>query len=331
MRVSESTLRKILALYGKEFVSLEYVMSGYRNHSHIVRCQPNETVNVIVYKAELGIAERAKRINHLSSIVASLGLPVRYPLDSRVLTVSSGARRSVAGLYNYLPGETIPWEAYRRSHIKLLGMAMAELHRAGDAFDGDLPLVIDEYQMIISRMRRYFEREDVQSAMAQKLSIRLDSTLFDQIAPFLEACRALPTKVLHMDLVRSNILFGRAKPGDRLVIGKLAITGILDFEKACIGHPLFDVARTLAFLLVDCPLPPVKQQAYFIDSGYRKYGGGSLRPEVVMGRDVLGTLINLFLLYDFYKFLRNTPYESLRDNHHFVRTLAILRAQKLLY
>ncbi len=331
MRVSESTLQRILTLYGRGFVSLERVMSGYRNHSHIVHCQTHETVNVIVYKSEPEIAERVKRINHLSGTISSSGLPVRYPLDSRVLAVSSGARRSAAGLYNYLPGETIPWEAYRRAHIKLLGMAMAGLHRAGDAFDGDLPLVIDEYQAIISRMRRYFEREDVRGAMAKKLFARLDVALFDRLAIFLEACRVLPTRVLHMDLVRSNVLFGRAEPESRLAVGKLAITGILDFEKASVGHPLFDVARTLAFLLVDCSFPPAKLQNYFIDSGYRKHGGSNLRPEMIAGRDMLGTLIDLFLLYDFYKFLRNTPYESLRENHHFVQTLAILRARKLLY
>lgn len=330
MRVPESTLRTILKQYGREFESLESVMSGYRNHSHIIRCDSFNIVNLIIYKPEPGIVERVRRVNEFTRHIASSGLPVRYALDPRLMGVTSGGRRSVAALYNYLPGETIPWEAYRRSHIKLLGMTMAKLHQASSEFGGDLPPVVDEYLAIVSRIRLYFARPEVIDAMVQKLTIRIDDSIFERSLVFLEACRTLPTQPLHMDLVRSNVLFGQASPGGQLASEKTAITGILDFEKAAIGHPLFDVARTLAFLQVDCPLPQAKQQKYFIDSGYRKHGDGSLRPETIMGRDVLQTLIDIFLLYDFYKFLRNTPYESLSNNRHFIRTTAILVARNCI-
>ncbi len=39
---------------------------------------------------------------------------------------------------------------------------------------------------------------------------------------------------------------------------------------------------------------------------------------------VLKALIGFFLLHDFHKFLKHTPYESLEQNHHFVRTRDIL-------
>lgn len=330
MQIPESVVRKILTLYGERFVSCDAVMSGYRNHSHIVRCEPDKIANLIVYKSEPGIVERVRRLNALTSVLAASGLPVRYPLNSKLVDVGVGMRRSVAALYNYLPGETIPWEAYRRSHVKLLGMAMARLHAAGEVFEGDLPHVTDECREHVERMRRYFCRDDVIAAMESKLSLRIGIGELERLAEFLEACRELPVRVLHMDLVRSNVLFSTAGADNVLAVDSLAITGILDFEKAALGHPLFDIARSFAFLLVDCPLPYSRLQKYFIDSGYRKYGGGKVRPETVAGKDVLTTLVDLFLLYDLYKFLRNAPYESLPENHHFVRTVAMLRARKLV-
>ncbi len=46
--------------------------------------------------------------------------------------------------------------------------------------------------------------------------------------------------------------------------------------------------------------------------------------------DLLEVLVDLFLFYDFYKFLRHNPYESLTDNEHFIRTKAILLRQGLI-
>jgi Ser/Thr protein kinase RdoA (MazF antagonist) len=149
---------------------------------------------------------------------------------------------------------------------------------------------------------------------------------------FLEAAQHVPGRTpLHMDLVRSNVLFRKKARGDVLVLDNLALSGILDLEKAAVGHPFFDIARTLAFLLVDCPKPADKIYKYFLDSGYRKRGGRELKPATLQGQDMLETLQTLFLMYDFYKFLKQNPYESLSKNHHFKRTTDILCARKVLH
>ena|SRR5579862_918408 len=130
-----------------------------------------------------------------------------------------------------------------------------------------------------------------------------------------------------MDFVRGNILFTSSPT--------LEITGILDFEKAARGHPSFDIARTLAFLYVDCKYKEVDQvRRAFLLSGYHRYGRTPYRPVTVRTTlgpyDLLETLIDIFLLYDFYKFLRHNPYESLSINEHFVRTCQLLAERQLV-
>jgi hypothetical protein len=60
-------------------------------------------------------------------------------------------------------------------------------------------------------------------------------------------------------------------------------------------------------------------------SGYDKRGQADLA-----NTELLEPLINLFLMYDFYKFLHHNPYESLKDNEHFVRTKLLLIKRRLL-
>jgi hypothetical protein len=127
-----------------------------------------------------------------------------------------------------------------------------------------------------------------------------------------------------MDFVRSNILFD-----DTDTSNALAITGILDFEKTAQGNPVFDIARTLAFLLVDCKYKPAdKVRKYFLRSGYIKRGASTFQDIYITDHNgkvnVLEQLLDVFLMHDFYKFLRHNPYESLESNEHFMRTRDML-------
>ena len=213
-------------------------------------------------------------------------------------------------------------------HIKLLGWVLADFHRYGRDFDGELPDVEDVYAEIYQKMRMYFTDKNVVSAMKNKLNCEI---ILPNLAPLLVEARQLSGRqVLHMDLVRSNVLFRSKYENDNYYIAELALSGILDLEKAARGHVMFDIARTLAFLLVDCPKPADKVQKYFLDSGYRKRGQSSLQKMSVAGGDFLEQLVTMFLTYDFYKFLRQNPYESLHKNHHYIRTVSMLRARKVI-
>ncbi|MFY9227723.1 MAG: phosphotransferase [Candidatus Microsaccharimonas sp.] len=307
-----------LELYGLDYARILSVQTGYRNHIFPVELHDGTMVQLTLYKSEPDILARIQRSDTVSGFAAEKGLPTRTRKDPRTIRMRGSTKDIFAALYNYLPGETIAWEAYTTSHLKSLGKTMSDLHGALKDFDTTSQiLVIDELESLLGRMRRYFEAKEVMRAMHDKLSLTF-SVSFDRYERLLSGCRALQgTQQLHMDFVRGNVLFDRQE-----------ITGILDFEKTSVGHPLFDVARTLAFLLVDCKYKTEDEvRRYFLQSGYHKRGASKL--DYYPG--LLERLVEFFLLHDFYKFLRHNPYESLNDNEHFVRTVSMLTRGGVLH
>lgn len=310
--------KQALDLYGLDYARILPVQTGYRNHIFPIELPDGTMVQLTLYKSEPDIQTRMQRSDAVSQCAATKGLPTRTRKDSRTIRMHGTTKDIFAALYNYLPGETIAWEAYTKSHIKLLGKTMSDLHYALKDFDttGQVE-VIDELEPLVGRMRRYFESPDVIRAMNEKLQLTVAVSL-DRYEKLLTGCRSLTgAQQLHMDFVRGNILFEDER-----------ITGILDFEKTAVGHPLFDVARTLAFLLVDCKYKTEDEvRRYFLQSGYHKRG--AMKLDYYPG--LLERLVEFFLLHDFYKFLRHNPYESLADNEHFVRTVSILTRGGVLH
>lgn len=324
--MNQEVVRRALEKYGVRPVAIHAPQKGYRNESFAVDITGEQTLNIIFYKREPGILERIRRANAVSNYLAGQGFPARSTWNKKILQLKAGDYVRYASIYWYLPGHTIPWEGYNQGHIKLLGKTMSDMHAALRHFDGtDLPEVADEYLAIVGRMRSYFADASVQRALADKLLLRIDMSAFEQFEQLLVGCKMLPGKqALHMDFVRSNILFEDETDGEF----KVRISGILDFEKTAYGHPMFDIARTLSFLLVDCKYKqPDKVRKYFLGSGYIKRGAMVL-PDKYLG--LLDDLMSLFLYYDFYKFLRHNPYESLADNEHFVRTVSVLMPKHLV-
>lgn len=315
--VSPELIKRILQQYGRTAARIATVQSGYRSEIYPVQFLDNTRGTVILYKREPGIADRIKNANRIGNALAAHGFPARQTLDDRILTLRSSTFKTYVALYNYLPGTTIPWEAYTMNRIKQLGAVMSNMHTALAGIERqNLPSVINEYSAICTRMEGYFAQAEVQGAVRTKLGVEPPRIVgFNSLFAALEQ---LPHRQpLHMDFVRGNVLFAE---------GSSEITGILDFEKTAWGHPLFDVARTLAFLLVDCKYKPeVKIRKYFLESGYQKRGQAELTD-----RRYLEALLDLFLTYDFYKFLRHNPYESLQANEHFVRTRDLLIARGTL-
>lgn len=178
-----------------------------------------------------------------------------------------------------------------------------------------LPNAHDQHISLIAQMQHYFEREGVVKAMQTKLDITVDSSRFDAFAGvFDELKTAGKLQPLHLDMVRGNVLFDKNKN----------VTGIIDFEKAAVGHFQLDLARTLAFLHVDCLYKDEAEvTATFLSKGYlrRKLELlGIPHRNISFTSDSLSQLVDYFALYDFYKFLLHNPYESLEQNQHYLRT-----------
>jgi Ser/Thr protein kinase RdoA (MazF antagonist) len=323
--LQDATIDRVLKMYGLDFVKVGEPQKGYRNQSFPVHLRDGQTVNLILYKREPGILDKIKAANAVSEFLWERSFPVRHPLSRRVIQLKAGEYLKYGALYNYLGGHTIPWEGYTQDHIKVLGKMLGDMHASLAGFDpASLPDVADDYLDIVRRMRAYFSNAPVQRALAAKLLLRVSPQIFDKFEQLLTGAKLLPGKqALHMDFVRSNILFD----GDDGEF-KVKISGILDFEKTAYGHPLFDIGRTLAFLFVDCKYKEqVKVRKYFLGGGYIKRSSAPLASKHL---GVLDPLVNLFLFYDFYKFLLHNPYESLPDNEHFMRTAQLLIPRHLV-
>ncbi|HUB93610.1 MAG TPA: phosphotransferase [Verrucomicrobiae bacterium] len=311
---------RILHTYGLFGATPLQVEKGYRNESHAALLPDGHQVNVIIYKAEPGILATLKRANLVGDYLARQGYPARYTYDQRIIRLGMKDKVRYAGIYQYLPGHTIPWDAYTMEHLKQLGGSMGAMHQSLKNAPFILEnQVVDEYTAITQRMRTYFSQPEIQRALEAKLHVNV--SIPNYFFALLKGCARLSgQQPLHMDFVRGNILFDDTAQ----------ITGVLDFEKAAWGHPVFDIARTYAFLLVDCKHKTEAQvRKYFLSSGYNKRGMANFKITTASST-LLEQLVDLFLLYDFYKFLRHNPYESLAQNEHFVRTRALLLQRQLL-
>jgi Ser/Thr protein kinase RdoA (MazF antagonist) len=308
-------IEQALTMYGVKSRLLLPSQRGYRNENHPVISTAQEHLNLIIYKREPGSIDLIQNANYVSNYVAKQGMPARTTHSSRILQLTGQHGTYYASLYSYLPGSTIAWEGYTMAHLKTLGMTLAKLHgNLQPLARGNLPNVSEQTLELSGQMQTYYQNEGVRVALDKKLGLQISPTLYEKFNILLKLAKSLPNQQpLHMDFVRGNILFT-----DK------AITGILDFEKAAYGHPYFDIARTLAFLLVDCKYKPeAKIRKYFLASGYAKKTPLRLI-SINKTYDLLEDLVTFYLLHDLYKFLRHNPYESLEGNEHYVRTRVLL-------
>jgi Ser/Thr protein kinase RdoA (MazF antagonist) len=327
--MDEGIVTKVALAYELDVKHIHKPQKGYRNTAWHLTLQNGSECNLLFHKREPGMQQLIRRANAAGEQLRKAGLPARYPIDSRILKAQSGELEQLIALYNYLPGETIPWEAYTMDHLKELGKMMSDMHAAWAGRGGEYPEISEQLEQLVDRMEEYFSRSGVKTAMKSKLHLGVKSEVFTTFHEIVILSRELPNQqLLHMDFVRGNVLF-------REVGGKPCITGIIDFEKTAYGHPLFDVARTLAFLLVDCKYKDEQKiRKYFLKSGYNKRGGQKLQLLTMkhQGRqiDLLEALLDLFLVHDLFKFMLHNPYEFLSQNEHYQRTCNLLVQRQII-
>lgn len=325
-------MQKLISILQKKYnLEIEtihkYKESGYRNLNLKVICK-NATYNLVIYKNERGILNTIRNANAVSTFLATFNFPVRIP----VLTVQNleiiKINKHYAVLYNFLPGNTIAWEGWKMNHLKLLGKVMALFHNSLKNFEkSTLPDILQIVKFQIKEIKLYFDNKDVIKAIEEKLKLKLYFPLLNSVFQKIKEIQSTEITTLHMDMVRGNILFGLKTKKKQFLLENFALTGVIDFEKVASGIVEFDLARTLAFLYVDCKYKsPKKVLKYFLHSGYFKHGKANLQADL----SLLEILITYYLFYDFYKFLLYNPYEFLIQNNHFVRTVKFLISCKLL-
>jgi Ser/Thr protein kinase RdoA (MazF antagonist) len=144
--MNEQLIVRIAEKYGIKFEHFLPVEKGYRNESYPIVTTSGEMVNIILYKREPSIIRIIRNANRASDYLAQHGIPARQTLDPRIVCLSFGSWHKYAGVYNYLSGETIPWEAYTMQHIKLLGAMLSNIHtKLKDLPISGFPSVAEQY------------------------------------------------------------------------------------------------------------------------------------------------------------------------------------------
>jgi len=318
------TLRDIVHKnYGISISKLTRLTGGFRNCCYKVISNDGKYYVLIVYKREKGVLKQIQNAHNVAMYLDQCGFSVRVPIGSVMVKY----RGKYIGLYNFIEGNTVPWEAYTKRHLKSIGKTLSDLHfHLGKYSDVNtlerLPKWADITKQEIKEMKAYFSR--VEPWIERKLRIGLpwieiDKLLSDVLVISVESSTLAgrDLSVLHYDFVRGNVLYSK-KLNRKLDI--YPIVGIIDFEKVCYGPILADIARTLAFLIIDCKYKGEKEVSRrFLISGYNKRG----KNELELNRDSIkkiDKLLGFFWLRDFWKFLENNPYEYLHMNEHYILT-----------
>jgi Ser/Thr protein kinase RdoA (MazF antagonist) len=252
-----------------------------------------------------------------AALLDSAGIPVRtaIPNNSGQLITQIDLQNSnnphLFGLYNYLPGRTLPWEGWTRRHLRALGRVMQRIHKTWSQCSSDfqyIPRWTDYLKKDSSMLIDYLTENS--ATIKRKLNISIDTRKISNLAIKIDTKSNY--QLTHNDLVRGNILFGKRKY--KYVY---PITGIIDFEKTMYAPVIVDIARTYAFLLVDCKYKTdLEIKKYYLDEGYFAF-----KKETPPMFESLENFVIYFWLRDLWKFLSRNPYEDLKKNYHYTQTV----------
>jgi homoserine kinase type II len=178
-----------------------------------------------------------KREIDLLTFLRKHAFPCPHPMQDRMGRFHRALSNKCVSLFKYQEGRVLVAERLKPAQLEAIGRALGDLHVVGKAYKKGIDnrfsfeRVADLYINVRSRLPNYF----------RKICRTLDDEV-DYLTRYLEG--KLPKGVIHGDLFCDNVLFR----GDRL-------TAVLDFEAACRGKFIFDIATAVNALC-------------FVDGGY---------------------------------------------------------------
>ncbi len=267
-----------------------------------------------------------------AEILSRHGIPCRIPHKTDTgrhlieVKIPGSENKHFFGIYNFLPGSTLPWEGWTRRHLRSLGSTMAKMHEIWKAARIDTQN-LPEWNSYLNHDYEHLCGYFIKNApyIQSKLSLKFDKEACDQLIDSIkQLSQSFESQLIHYDLVRGNVLFSDKK--EKLIY---PIIGIIDFEKVMLAPVIVDIARTLAFLIVDCKYKTENEiSRYFFDEGCLAQSENQQAKKFSL--EALKPLVLYFWLRDLWKFLLSNPYESLKENYHFNKTVEQLIKHKLI-
>jgi homoserine kinase type II len=186
---------------------------------------------------EVKSESEVRREIDLLAFLRKHGFPCPHPMQDRTGRYYRDYEGKCVSLYKYNEGRVPIVARLRPSQLETIGRALGELHVIGKGYKKGIDnrfsfeRIADLYLTVRNRLPNYF----------RKITRTLEDEI-EYLTRYLEG--KLPKGIIHGDLFADNLLFRGEK-----------LTAVLDFEAACRGKFIFDIATAVNALC-------------FVDGGY---------------------------------------------------------------
>lgn len=183
---------------------------------------------------EIKSESEVRRELDLLTFLRKHSFPCPHPLQDRTGRYYREYESKCVSLYKYHEGRVVLAARLRPTQLETIGRSLGELHVVGKGYKKGIDnrfsfeRIADLYMGVRNRLPNYF----------RKIMRTLEDEI-EYLTRYLEG--KLPKGVIHGDLFADNLLFR----GERM-------TAMLDFEAACRGKFIFDIATAVnALCFVD--------------------------------------------------------------------------------
>lgn len=176
---------------------------------------------------EVKSESEARRELDLLLFLHTAGFPCPKPCIDRQGRYLHNYDSKIVSISPYLSGKALPEAGLTLAHLEQTGRTLAILHLAGQGYTQEI-----ENRFRFERVMMLYQEVKAQLPPYRRHLVHI---LDDEVAyqqEFLE--NNLPKGVIHGDLFADNLLFRRGK-----------LIGVLDFEAACQGKFVYDLATAV--------------------------------------------------------------------------------------
>jgi homoserine kinase type II len=206
------------------------IPSGAVNTNYLLEtARGKHLLRIDEVKGELDV----KRELDLLTFLRKHGYPCPQPVADRKGRWYREIRGKCLSVYRWLDGNVVAPEKLTAGRLEAAGRALADLHVIGKSYKKGIEnrfsyeRISDLYAEVRDRLPTYFRK-----------TVRTLDDEVDYLQHYLE--NKLPKGIIHGDLFHDNVLY----KGEKLV-------AVLDFEAACRGKFIFDLATAVNALCFD--------------------------------------------------------------------------------
>ncbi|MGH7917357.1 MAG: homoserine kinase, partial [Candidatus Binataceae bacterium] len=173
---------------------------------------------------EVKSESEVRREIDLLTFLRKHSFPCPHPMQDRTGRFYRDFENKCVSLFRYYDGRVLSVARLRPTQLETIGRALGELHVIGKGYKKGIDnrfsfeRIADLYLTVRTRLPNYFRK-----------TMRTLEDEIDYLTRYLEG--KLPKGIIHGDLFADNVLFRGEK-----------LTAVLDFEAACRGKFIFDIA-----------------------------------------------------------------------------------------